>query len=69
MLTCASRYSGNDIAALAHLVTFIILSCTSLKPFFSKREMISPTRPRCTPSGLIITSGKQMGLEGKLMGM
>ena len=27
---------------------------TSLKPFCSKRLTISPTRPRCTPSGLIM---------------
>jgi len=26
---------------------------TSLKPFCSKRRMISPTSPRCTPSGLM----------------
>lgn len=27
---------------------------TNLKPFCSKRLMISPKRPRCTPSGLIM---------------
>ena len=33
----------------------------SLNPLRSKREMMSPTSPRCTPSGLIITSGERGG--------
>lgn len=41
-----------------HLVHWKSLSATSLKPLRSKRLMMSPTRPRCTPSGLIITSAR-----------
>ena len=34
--------------------TIICFRPTSFQPLASKRLMISPTRPRCTPSGLII---------------
>lgn len=34
------------------ILTHTILIATSLKPFSSKRWIILPTRPRCTPSGL-----------------
>lgn len=39
------------------------LSATNLYPFFSKRAMISPTRLRCTPSGLIMMYVRSMVLH------
>lgn len=38
-------------ARSTYLVHWNSLSATSLKPLRSKREMISPTSPRCTPAG------------------
>ena len=65
LVKCNIKIIPNDTQFLSYSVEYQIsqthsfFTCmnfiaTSLKPFFSKRLMISPTRPRWTPSGLIM---------------